>query len=168
MPTEAIPVHPIQSLELDDERAALAQELFEINSKVHDRAVGLVGPLPVPPDLTMQQVRVLGHIAKDPGISGHEIGDRLGVSAPTASGLIDRLVEKGLVSRVDDPDDRRVRRLHATELGLDVIRQMDSMFGRALGVVIGLLSVEELDLLRRGALAMLGALERAQAAQPPA
>lgn len=161
-------MEPIQSLQLDEERAALVQELFDINSKVHDRAVGLVGPMPVPPDLTMQQVRVLGHIAKDPGISGHEIGDRLGVSAPTASGLIDRLVEKGLVARVDDPDDRRVRRLHATELGLDVIRQMDSMFGRALGVVIGLLSVEELDLLRRGALAMLGALERAQAAQPPA
>lgn len=161
-------MQPIQSLQLDDERAALVQELFEINSKVHDRAVGLVGPMPVPPDLTMQQVRVLGHIAKDPGISGHEIGDRLGVSAPTASGLIDRLVEKGLVSRVDDPDDRRVRRLHATETGLDVIRQMDSMFGRALGVVIERLSVEDLDLLRRGALAMLGALERAQAEQDPA
>lgn len=168
MPTEAISVHPIQSLDLDDERAALVQEIFEINSKVHDRAVGLVGPMPVPPDLTMQQVRVLGHIAKDPGISGHEIGERLGVSAPTASGLIDRLVEKGLVSRVDDPDDRRVRRLHATESGLDVIRQMDSMFGRALGVVIERLSVEDLDLLRRGALAMLGALERAQAEQHPA
>ncbi len=155
-------MHPIQSLELDPERAALVQELFEINSKVHDQAVGLVGPMPVPPDLTMQQVRVLGHIAKDPGISGHEIGDRLGVSAPTASGLIDRLVEKGLITRTDDPDDRRVRRLHPTEVGLDVIRQMQSMFGRALGVAIQLLSVEELDLLRRGSLAMLSALERAR------
>lgn len=159
-------MHSIPSLELDPERAALVQELFEINSKVHDQAVGLVGPMPVPPDLTMQQVRVLGHIAKDPGIAGHEIGERLGVSAPTASGLIDRLAEKGLITRVDDPDDRRVRRLHATELGLDVIRQMDSMFGRALGVAIQLLSLEELELLRRGSLAMLGALERAKKLQP--
>lgn len=158
-------MHSIRSLELDEERAALVQELFEINSKVHDQAVGLVGPMPMPPDLTMQQVRVLGHIAKDPGISGHEIGDRLGVSAPTASGLIDRLVEKGVITRTDDPDDRRVRRLHPTEVGLDVIRQMDSMFGRALGVAIQLLSVEDLDLLRRGALAMLSALERARELQ---
>lgn len=140
----------------------MVPELLEINSRVHDLAMDLVGPMPLPPDLTMQQVRVLGHVTKDRGIAGHELGDRLGVSAPTASGLIDRLVEKGLITRVDDPDDRRVRRLHPTELGLDVIRQMDSMFGRALGVAIQLLSVEELDLLRRGSLAMLGALERAR------
>jgi DNA-binding MarR family transcriptional regulator len=151
---------------LDPERAAVVQELFEINSRVHDRAVGLVGPMPLPPDLTMQQVRVLSHITKDPGITGHELGDRLGVSAPTASGLIDRLVEKGLVTRVDDSEDRRVRRLHPTELGIDVIRQMDSMFGRALGVAIQLLSLDDLDLLVRGAKAMLDALERAKAQQP--
>ena len=124
--------------------------------------------MPLPPDLTMQQVRVLGHIVKDPGIAGHELGERLSVSAPTASGLIDRLVEKGLISRVDDPDDRRVRRLHPTELGIDVIRQMDSMFGRALGVVIQRLSLEDLQLLVRGAQAMLDALERAHAEQADA
>jgi len=155
-------------LELDDERAAVVHQLFELNSRVHDRAVGLVGPMPLPPDLTMQQVRVLDHIAKDPGIAGHELGERLGVSAPTASGLIDRLAEKGLIIRVDDRDDRRVRRLHPTELGLDVIRQMDSMFGRALGVVIQLLSMEDLELLLRGSRAMLDALERAHAEQAEA
>jgi DNA-binding MarR family transcriptional regulator len=158
-------VHPIPDLGLDEERAAVVQELFELNSRVHDRAMGLVGPMPLPPDLTMQQVRVLGHIVKDPGIAGHELGDRLAVSAPTASGLVDRLVEKGLIARVDDPDDRRVRRLHPTELGIDVIRQMDSMFGRALGVVIQRLSLEELQLLLRGSQAMLDALERAHADQ---
>lgn len=137
------------------------QQLFDINSRVHDQAVGLVGPMPLPPDLTMQQVRVLGHIVNDPGIAGHELGERLGVTAPTASGLIDRLVEKGLIHRVDDPHDRRIRRLHPTELGLDVIRQMDSMFGRALGVVIPLLSLPDLELLLKGSRAMLDALERA-------
>ena len=158
-------MHSIQALELDPDRAALLQQLFELNSAVHDRAIGLVGPMPLPPDLTMQQVRVLSHVVRDPGIAGHELGERLGVSAPTASGLIDRLVEKALITRVDDPDDRRVRRLHPTELGLDVIRQMDSMFGRALGVVIGLLSVEDLELLVRGSRAMLAALEVAHEQQ---
>ena len=150
-------------VELDEERAAVARDLFELNSQVHDRALGLVGPMPMPPDLTMQQVRVLGHVTKDPGIAGHELGERLGVSAPTASGLIDRLVEKGQITRVDDPSDRRVRRLHPTELGLDVIREMDSMFGRALGVLIQHMSLDDLEVLRRGSLAMLDALERAQA-----
>ena len=146
-------------LGLDPEREALVRELFELNSLVHDRAVGLVGPMPVPPELTMQQERVLGHVAKRPGISGHELGTLLGVSAPTASGLVERLVEKRLIVRSDDLQDRRVRRLHPTETGLEVIRQMDSMFGRALGVVIQRLSRDDLDLLCRGSRAMLNALE---------
>lgn len=158
-------MYPLPSLDLDAERAGLVQQLFELNSQVHDRAVGLVGPMPVPPDLTMQQVRALGHVVREPGIAGHELGERLEVSAPTASGLVERLVEKGLVTRCDDPDDRRVRRLQPTDAGRDVIRQMDSMFGRALGVVIQHLSLAELELLRRGSQAMLDALERARAAQ---
>jgi DNA-binding MarR family transcriptional regulator len=156
-------VQALPDFGLDPERAALADELFAVNLRVHDRAMSLVGPMPTPPDLTMQQVRVLGHVAAQPGIAGHELGRLLGVSAPTASGLIERLVEKDLITRVDDADDRRVRRLHPTEAGLDVMRDMDSMFGRALGVVLQRLSVEDLDLLLRSARAMLAALERLQA-----
>ena len=156
-------MHQLPSLELDEARATLVRELFELQSRVHDHAVALVGPMPLPPDLTMQQVRVLGHVAKEPGLSGHELGERLGVSVPTASGLVDRLVDKGLIARSDDPDDRRIRRLHATAEGLDVLREMDSMLGRALGVVIQLMSLEDLDLLLRGTLAMIDAMERARA-----
>lgn len=152
---------------LDPERSALLAELFELNSQVHDRAMGLVGPMPMPPDLTMQQVRVLGQIVKKPGIAGHELGELMQISAPTASGLIDRLVEKGLVTRFDDPDDRRVRRLRPTADGIDVIRQMDSMFGRALGVTIKLLTLDDLKVLREGTLLMLRAMDRAAAEQPP-
>lgn len=144
---------------LDAERTALASELLRLNAQVHDRAVGLVG-FPLPPDLTMQQLRVLGHVVKQPGISHQELGALLGVSAPTASGLVDRLVDKGLVTRVDDPDDRRIRRLHPTEAALDVMRQLDSMFQRAFAVVAGELSVDDLELLCRGAQAMISALDR--------
>jgi DNA-binding MarR family transcriptional regulator len=150
---------------LDPERSALLAEIFELNSQVHDRAMGLVGPMPMPPDLTMQQVRVLGEIVKSPGIAGHELGERMQISAPTASGLIDRLVEKGLVTRFDDPGDRRVRRLRPTSDGIEVIRQMDSMFGRAMGVTIGLLSLDELEVIRQGAVVMLRALGEAAALQ---
>lgn len=154
----------LQAIGLDAERSALAVELLRLNTQVHDRAVGLVG-LPIPPDLTMQQLRVLGHVAKQPGISQQELGTLLGVSAPTASGLVERLVDKGLVVRADDPDDRRIRRLRPTETALDVMREMDSMFERALGVVVGELSVAELELLCRGAQAMIAALDRVRSHQ---
>lgn len=157
-------MHQLSGLELDDERTAAVCELARLQSLVHDRAVALVGPMPLPPDLTMQQVRVLGCVVKEPGLSGHELGERLGVSAPTASGLVERLVEKGLISRADDREDRRVRRLHPTADGLSVIREMDSMFSRALGAVVQHLALDDLELLRRGTVAMLDALDRAAAA----
>jgi len=128
---------------------------------MHDKAVALVGPMPLPPDLTMQQVRVLGCVVKEPGLSGHELGERLGVSAPTASGLVDRLVDKHLIMRVDDPGDRRVRRLHPTADGLSVVREMDSLFGRAMGAVIAHLSLADLELMAASTRAMLDALDRA-------
>ena len=154
-------MHQLGGLALDEERAAAARELWVLQAQVHDRAVGMVGPMPLPPDLTTQQVPALASVAKEPGLSGHELGKRIGVSAPTASGLVERLVEKGLIARTDDPDDRRIRRLHPTTDGLAVIREMDSMFSRSLGALIEHLSMEDLDLLRRGTLAMLSALDRA-------
>jgi DNA-binding MarR family transcriptional regulator len=113
-----------------------------------------------PPDLTMQQFRVLGQVVRRPGISGNELGGLLGVSAPTASGLVERLVEKGLIARIDDADDRRIRRLHPTEAGRDLMRQMDSMFERMLGVVLQVLSADELEVLCQSARTMLVALDR--------
>lgn len=148
------------SFGLDPERATLAANLIELNMQVHDRAIGLVGPMPPPPDLTMQQFRVLGQVVRRPGISGNELGGQLGVSAPTASGLVERLVEKGLIARIDDVDDRRIRRLHPTEAGRDIMRQMDSMFERMLGVVLQVLSAEELEVLCQSARTMLVALDR--------
>ena len=147
----------------DPERAALLGELLDLHGQVHDQSVALAGPMPLPPDLTMQQVRVLGHVAKEPGLSGHELGERLGVSAPTASGLVDRLVEKGLITRADDLVDRRVRRLHPTAAGLKVIREMDSMFDQTLRAVTGELSLADLKLLRDASTVMLDALRRAAA-----
>lgn len=155
------------SFDVDPRRALLAADLLELNLQVHDRAIGLVGPMPPPPDLTMQQLRALGHVVRRPGIAGSELGGLLGVSAPTASGLVERLAEKGLLERIDDAGDRRRRRLHPTEAGRAVLRHMDSMFERMLGVVLQVLSVEELEVLCHSARTMLAALDRVEAQSLP-
>lgn len=153
-----------EALGLDPARVELLKEIFALQIQVHDQALSIAGPMPNPSDLTMQQLRVLGFVAKDPGLAGHELGDRLGVSAPTASGLVDRLVEKGWLARTDDPDDRRVRRLHVTSDGLDLIRRTDSLLERAMVKVIKMMTIAELEIMRRSSQVMLEAMERAREA----
>jgi 4'-phosphopantetheinyl transferase len=152
----------LEALGLDPERTTLLQQIFALHGQVHDQALAIAGPMPNPSDLTMQQLRVLGFVAKDPGLAGHELGTRLAVSAPTASGLVDRLVEKGLLSRGDDPDDRRVRRLYVTDAGLALIRQMDSLLQRAMVKVIRMMTIPELELMRASSQVMLDAMARAR------
>ncbi len=150
-------------LGIDAERGALLAEVFGLHGRVHDRALARVGPMPNPTELTMQQRRVLGFVAKEPGMAGHELGTRLSVSAPTASGLVDRLVEKGLLTRSDDAEDRRVRRLHITDTGLEVVRQLDSLIERAMISVIQMMTLDDLQKMRDSSLAMLAAMDRADA-----
>jgi DNA-binding MarR family transcriptional regulator len=46
-----------------------------------------------------------------------ELADRFGVSAPSMSRAVDALVKGKLATRLEDPDDRRVRRVAITEKG---------------------------------------------------
>jgi DNA-binding MarR family transcriptional regulator len=48
-----------------------------------------------------------------------ELAARLGGHASNATGIADRLAARGLVERRDDPDDRRVKRVNLTTVGVD-------------------------------------------------
>jgi DNA-binding MarR family transcriptional regulator len=76
-------------------------------------------------NLTMQQTKVLLALAfqdcpdgtPEPGLSGQDLCRHLGVAPATVTGIVDRLVAQGLVTRAEDPDDRRVRRVELTGEG---------------------------------------------------
>jgi DNA-binding MarR family transcriptional regulator len=125
----------------------------------------LFGPVELPEDLTMQQMRVLGLVGHEPGLTGQELSARLGVSAPTASGIVDRLVAKGLLSRVDDPDDRRVRRIALTPDGNHLLSGIDSVFDQLIESVVPAIALDDLRAIRNGSRAMLNAVEGALAAR---
>jgi MarR family 2-MHQ and catechol resistance regulon transcriptional repressor len=62
---------------------------------------------------------------------------------------VDRLVEKGLVSRKDHPDDRRVRRVELTVKGRALITRGFREHASAMETAVGVLSKNErLTLLR--------------------
>jgi DNA-binding MarR family transcriptional regulator len=62
-----------------------------------------------------------------------DISDSTGASMPAVSRAIDSLVRKGLVSRVEDPEDRRRRLIALTDEGHQVTNA--ALMGRAVGAV---------------------------------
>jgi len=152
--------YDLEALGLDPERSALAHEIWELNLRVHDQAMRLVGPSEIPLDLTVQQLRVLNLVAAEPGMTSQDLANGLAVSAPTASGLVDRLVEKDILERRHDPEDGRVRRLYLTELGEQAAREGDSLFERALVAVIQLMSLEDMQAMKRSSQTMLEVFSR--------
>lgn len=67
--------------------------------------------------LTHPQFFVLSNIVNEPGLSQQALTNRLDVTKGNTSGLIERMVEAGLVERRPDPDDRRSYQLYATNAG---------------------------------------------------
>jgi DNA-binding MarR family transcriptional regulator len=70
--------------------------------------------------LTLTQVKTLLMLAgpeADEPYAGRDIAERLQVSLASVSRAVDGLVRGRLVTRVEDPDDRRVRRLTITDKG---------------------------------------------------
>lgn len=61
----------------------------------------------------------LGEAAEPRQVS--ELAETFGVSVPSMSRAVDALVKKKLVTRVEDPDDRRVRRVAITEKGKKLV-----------------------------------------------
>jgi DNA-binding MarR family transcriptional regulator len=66
-------------------------------------------------DLTIQQLKVVFLAVRLGSLTAGQIGRELRVGFSTVTGLVDRLVEQGLVSRGEDPNDRRATRIVPTD-----------------------------------------------------
>jgi DNA-binding MarR family transcriptional regulator len=67
--------------------------------------------------LSTAQFDLLSTLTEQEGITQRDLAERLYVTKGNVSGLVDRLVEAGLVDRRAIPGDRRSYALHLTEAG---------------------------------------------------
>jgi DNA-binding MarR family transcriptional regulator len=143
----------------DDATASSEQEeliscLERVQENFERRALSSMAEPLISTPLTMQQLKVLTMIAIEPEwATGHELAAQLNVSVASMSGLVDRLVEHGMVSRGEDPTDRRVRRLTVTPEGSATIRSLLSSAGTMPTPVLRRLAIEDLRALVQGILA---------------
>ena len=59
------------------------------------------------------------------GMSGGELQDRLLHNMSNSTRLVDRLLEKGLVDRQKNPEDKRQMLISITALGLKLLKNLD-------------------------------------------
>ncbi|WP_036511372.1 MarR family winged helix-turn-helix transcriptional regulator [Nocardia aobensis] len=78
-------------------------------------------------DLTVQQGELLCQINRDSPSFG-ELALRLGCDKTNITGMIDRLAQRGLVSRRPDPTDRRVTRAVLTADGIELGARIRAAF----------------------------------------
>ncbi|ASO21337.1 phosphopantetheinyl transferase/DNA-binding MarR family transcriptional regulator [Actinoalloteichus hoggarensis] len=145
---------------IDEERHRLIDAVERHHDELMRRAVRVRSHPLLDSGITMQQFRVLLCLAFDDGIAGHALADQLGVSLATATGLIDRLLDRGLVSRVPDSRDRRVRRLSLTPEGGALLDDIATAGREHRQMLLTQLSVEELGDVERGAAALLAGAGR--------
>jgi DNA-binding MarR family transcriptional regulator len=97
--------------------------------------------------VTLHQVGALRHLVKDGPLTMHELASRMEISASSATQLVDRLVQHGLVDRIPDPADRRVHRLAVAAAASDVVRDLEQERSRRLATLLAPLTEDELQVL---------------------
>ena len=104
---------------------------------------------PMDVTISMAQLRCLHLIAGSGDIHMSRLVAQLGVSISTVSGLVDRLVDHGFVSRHDDPADRRQVVLGATPAGTAFLDGMRELGNAQFRELIARLRPDELRTVRR-------------------
>ncbi|MDR7416095.1 MAG: MarR family transcriptional regulator [Armatimonadota bacterium] len=73
--------------------------------------------------VSIPQFRSLVYLRHHPGASLQALAEHLGVTPPTASALVERLVQRGLVRRTADPRERRRVVLELTPAGARLLER---------------------------------------------
>ena len=134
----------------DPDRARLEHELVEAQRTLQELVLARrLEPL-MRTHLTAQQMRALGILLIDGERSTTHLGEVLGVSPATISGIVDRLEAAGMASRRSDPEDGRVRLVAATDRGAKAVRSLVASDGPAGPETLEHLTLDELEGLRLG------------------
>ncbi len=96
------------------------------------------------------------------------LADWLGIGAPNATGLLDRMEQRGLVVRERDADDRRVVLTRMTDAGRAAVAEHDGWKAELIEQLLAPLPMEQLVAVAAGIRRTCREADRALAAEGPA
>ena len=94
--------------------------------------------------LTMPQLKIMVGLSRRGPQRMGALARSLGVSAPTASGVLERMVQRGYVRREGSAEDRRVTIITLTERGTTIMRRLFAAQQNAFARTFQHLSVSEI------------------------
>ena len=133
----------MDKLQLIHEIVELQEKLGEIIGQNHPSVLIASG-------LTIAQLKSLFLITSKGSTNFKKLAEALAVTSSNVTGLVDRLVELGLVSRAESPEDRRMMILQATDKGRALLSNFKERGLKHMTQILTLLSLEELTALAQG------------------
>ncbi len=150
-----------------DERERLVAQILDLH---RDFARQLHRRMPqewLAAGLTMPQLKTLLVLYGMEKASMGELAEALGTGVSTVTGIVDRLVEQGLVVREEDPTDRRVVVGRPTAAGITMVDRLLLAARDRLGQILSQLTVEELRVVAQGSRILCNAATTAFASPAP-
>lgn len=142
------------------ERAGVVDEVIVGYEALMHRLAGSHAPEFLEIAVTMPQAKLLYLLGAAGDLHMSELVTRLGVSLSTVSGLVDRVVEAGFVTRREDPADRRHVVVGLTPAGTAFIDRFRELNAHEMRELLALLDDAELDSVRTALAALARAADR--------
>ena len=140
-----------------DQQAAAAAEAV-LSEALHDffraarRARGRAARQSADELISLAQYHLLEPLLDGP-LTNRELAELAGVASPTATRMVDGLVGRELVTRIEDPSDRRAVVISLTEAGRKAVSEKTREYDKARRRIAAALEPDEqpvaADLLRR-------------------
>lgn len=110
-------------------------------------------------DLSFTQMSALHQLRALSPLTVTQLSERTRLSVPAASHLVERLVQRGLAGRQENPENRREKLVALTPDGRDVLTRMDTGFVDAYISVFSTLSAESIHSADRAIRTLLDQLD---------
>ncbi|MBI3964708.1 MAG: MarR family transcriptional regulator [Chloroflexi bacterium] len=127
-----------------EERGRLIEQILGMQACFYRRVHGGARSEWLTVDLTMPQLKTMFVLrAVGPATMGN-LAHALNVKLPTVTGIVDRLVDGGLVERVEDPEDRRRVVCRLTEPGTTTVDRLHRAGAEQMRSILECLDTDDL------------------------
>jgi DNA-binding MarR family transcriptional regulator len=141
-------IHVMTTIDASQTVAETPTPQARIAAGVHDMIAGFrcagTGRL-VKAGVSMTHMHVMWLLQHHGDLPMSRVADLLDVSLSNATGIVDRMEERGLVERVRVPDDRRIVLVRIAARGREAIEEIEALKQDRLQAILGRLDAAQLD-----------------------